>query len=366
MLNKPDVTLTQQVKTEARRLGFALVGITSSDPPPHWHTFDRWLSQGRHGQMEYLATERGRQCRQDPRRILPDCRSILVLAARYPAPQPAWQTRPEAASKPAAPRGRVAAYAWGRDYHRTFPERLRSLAAFIEARAGHPVPSRGYTDTGPVLERDLAQRAGLGWIGKNTCLINPRGGSYYLLSEILLGIELESDAPFPADRCGTCTRCIDACPTNCILPDRTLDARRCISYLTIELKEAVPPELRSPMGNWIFGCDVCQEVCPWNRFAEAEYDPAFTPRPDAVLPVLTSEMALTPGSFSRKFKDSPVRRARRRGYLRNVAVAAGNSGDPALSRALEHLAQDDEELVQEHARWALEQTRKGRSPNPPP
>jgi len=344
--------LTQSVKDEARRLGFILAGVTTPDPPLHLDVFLDWLAQGRHGDMVYLASGRSRQRRSDPPQILPECRSILVLAVPYPSNPTAVEI---------GKNGKVASYAWGADYHDVLPERLKSLVAFIETQAGTPVPHRWYTDTGPLLERDLAQRSGLGWIGKNTCLINPRRGSYFLLAEILLGIELVPDAPFTADRCGSCTRCLDACPTACILPDRTLDARRCISYLTIELKDAIPLELRPQAGQWVFGCDVCQQVCPWNqRFAPAEGDPAFTPRCDIPAPNLLQELALTPEAFNRKFKGSPVKRAKRRGYLRNVAVALGNvyagTGDPQVVAALaEVLKSDPEPLVRRHAAWALGQ-----------
>jgi epoxyqueuosine reductase len=312
--------------------------------------------------MGYLADERARARRRDPRLILPDCRSILVLAARYPSPGISG-TSPGKIDAPVGdgPHGRVAAYAWGTDYHRVLPERLEALAAFIETRVGHAVAHRAYTDTGPLLERDLAQRAGLGWVGKNTCLINPRGGSYFFLAELLLDLELETDLPFVDDRCGTCTRCIDACPTQCILPDRTLDAGRCISYLTIELKESIPAELRSRLGGWVFGCDVCQQVCPWNRFADAPVDPAFSPRPGVASPALIDEIDLTPEAFNRKFKDSPVQRARRRGYRRNLAVALGNAGDPTSASALARTAGDPEPLVRESAAWALEQISGSRS-----
>jgi epoxyqueuosine reductase len=252
----------------------------------------------------------------------------------------------------------VAAYAWGRDYHLVLPERLRDLVAFLEAKAGGPFSSRVYTDTGPLLERDLAQRAGLGWIGKNTCLIHPRLGSYFLLSEVLVSLELEVDAPFLPDRCGSCTRCIQACPTHCILPNRTLDARRCISYLTIELKGSVPDPLRALIGNWVFGCDICQMVCPWNRFA-VRADPAFGPRPGLAAPDLIADLDLSPQDFNRKFRESPVLRAHRRGYLRNLAVALGNSGQEIALAALDRIAQDEDPLVQEHARWAQARIRGG-------
>jgi epoxyqueuosine reductase len=228
------------------------------------------------------------------------------------------------------------------------------LVDFIEARVGHAVPNRCYTDSGPLLERDLAQRAGLGWIGKNTCLIHPQLGSYFFLAEILLGIELEPDPPFIADRCGACTRCIEACPTKCILPDRTLEAGRCISYLTIELRGEIPQNLRASLQDWTFGCDVCQQVCPWNRFAPPEGDSAFAPRPEVQLSELSAEMSLTAEDFSRKFKHSAVKRAKRGGYLRNVAVALGNSGEPDAVNALHAaLKSDPEALVRAHAAWAL-------------
>ncbi|OGO38512.1 MAG: tRNA epoxyqueuosine(34) reductase QueG [Chloroflexi bacterium RBG_16_57_11] len=341
------------IEEEARRLGFHWVGITTPEAPPHWTTYEAWLREGRQGEMAYLASDRARQRRLDPRQILPECRSILVLGAPYDAPQKPERFEP--GSSPHALHGKLAAYAWGEDYHEILGDRLRILSNYIETKTGASVLSRWYTDTGPVLERDLAQRAGLGWIGKNTCLIHPTQGSYFLLAEILLSIELEPDQPFPHDRCGSCTRCLEACPTACILPDRTLDARRCISYLTIELKGAIPVELRPQIGDWVFGCDICQQVCPWNlRFAAAHGDPAFSPRPDVPRPDLLAELGLSPEQFNRKFKGSPVKRAKRRGYLRNVAVALGNLGDEtALPVMIQALGSEPEPLVRGHIAWAL-------------
>jgi len=344
--------LKQAIQQEARRLGFVLAGVTTPEPPPHLSTFEAWLERGRHASMGYIEREGARARRADPRLILPDCKSILVLAVPY--------SNPKTASAPdeAGPHGRVAAYAWGDDYHVILPERLQTIVAFIEAQVGHAVASRWYTDTGPVLERDLAQRAGLGWIGKNTCLINPRHGSYFLLAEIFLDLELEPDPPFITDQCGTCTRCIEACPTQCILPDRTIDAGRCISYLTIELKDDIPPDLRPMLGNWVFGCDVCQAVCPWNRFAEPEGDAAFKARPGVARPGLIQELDLTRERFNRKFEGSPVRRAKRGGYLRNVAVALGNENNREAVAGLERSLDDPEPLVRDHAAWAIEQIAK--------
>jgi epoxyqueuosine reductase len=349
------MNLTQIVKQHALSLGFSLVGITTPELLPHAEVFEHWLEHGRHGEMAYLATPHSRMCRAHPSSILPECQSVLVLGMCYPAPAPI-----KAGSEPGSDlngstlQGRIAAYAWGRDYHTTLPEKLRSLVSMIEAELGHPVPNRWYTDTGPLLERELAQRAGLGWIGKNTCLINPDGGSYYLLAEILLGVALEPDQPFTPDRCGTCTRCMVACPTGCILPDRTLDARRCISYLTIELKGAIPVDLRPKMQNWVFGCDVCQQVCPWNRFALPIGDDANYASQTQTPPLLLEEVNLSVGDFSQKYGGSPLRRAKRRGYLRNVVIALGNLGEPAALPGLTRLLTDDAEpLVRSHAAWSL-------------
>lgn len=343
------VELADAIKEVARQLGFPLAGITTPEPPAHFDVYQRWLEAGNHEQMTYLADERALERRADPRRILPECRSILVLGIPYHNPALA-QPEPGATNY-----GRIAAYAWGDDYHLVLPPRLEAIVRFIEEQVGHPVPNRWYTDTGPLLERDLAQRAGLGWIGKNTCLISPRNGSYFLLAEILLGLDLSPDPPFTSDQCGSCTRCVEACPTHCIQPSRTLDARRCISYLTIENKAEIPLELRPLIGNWVFGCDICQVVCPWNiRFAHQHGDPAFAPREGIPLPILAQELALTPEQFNLKFKNSPLKRAKRRGYLRNIAIAAGNARDVDSLPALEN-AQLEETLIREHAKWALEQ-----------
>jgi len=332
--------LKQAIKQKARQLGFTLAGVTSFEPPAHYSTFESWLNAGMHGTMNYLAEERSRTRRADPRQILPECKSILVLAMPYANVERRMQKA----------EFQIAAYALGDDYHDIIPPRLKLIVEFIEEQLGHPIPNRYYTDTGPILERDLAQRAGLGWIGKNSLLINPKAGSTFFLAEILLGIELEPDDVLITDHCGTCTRCITACPTQCILPNRTLDARRCISYLTIELKTEIPEDLRPLMQDWIFGCDVCQQVCPWNRFS-AQADSAFEPK--IPLPVLPSDLILSSVEFNQRFKKSPIKRAKRRGYLRNVAVATGNTGNKNDLPILEQAIQDDEPLVREHANWAL-------------
>jgi epoxyqueuosine reductase len=338
-------TLKQAIKEKARQLGFFLAGVTSSEPPPHYSVFESWLNADMHGMMNYLAEDRSRTRRADPKQILPECKSILVLALPY------------SEFKILKSEFRIASYALGDDYHDIIPPRLKLIVKFIEEQLGHPVPNRYYTDTGHILERDLAQRAGLGWIGKNSMLINPKAGSTFFLAEILLGIELEPDKTVITDHCGTCTRCLTACPTQCILPNRTLDARRCISYLTIELKDDIPEELRPLMKDWIFGCDVCQQVCPWNRFS-AQADSAFEPK--IPLPVLTEDLTLTSAEFNQRFKKSPIKRAKRRGYLRNLAVAIGNNGNetdlPILEQAIH--AAHDEPMIREHVKWAMEKVKK--------
>ena len=326
-------------------MGFILAGVTSPEPPPHYSTFENWLAQGHHGTMDYLASDRSRARRANPLEILPECKSILVLATPYTPPLPSGE------GLGVRERGQIASYAWGEDYHDILPKRMKELVQFIEEQVGGPVKNRWYTDSGPILERDLAQRAGIGWIGKNTCLIHPKHGSYFLLSEIFLDLALEPDTPFVTDHCGTCTRCIEACPTDCILSNRTIDATRCISYLTIELKDDISTELREKMGGWVFGCDICQMVCPWNRFA-GEGDSVFGS--EDPLHSLTEELTISTQEFNQRFKRSPIKRTKRRGYLRNVTVALGNMGDMLALPVLENASNHEEPMVREHAQWAIE------------
>jgi epoxyqueuosine reductase len=346
-----------------------MVGVTSPDPPPHYANFEAWLEAGRHAEMGYLATERSRFLRADPRRISSECRSVLILGIPYPAYSKYFSIDQSPQSRGTSDRfwgeklddgihGQLAAYAWGKDYHDLLPVYLHKLVSSCEEILGERLWNRCYTDTGPLLECDLGQRAGLGWIGKNTCLIHPQWGSYFFLAEVLLPVELEPDEAFAYDRCGTCRRCMDACPTACIQNDRTIDAGRCISYLTIELKGSIPRELRQLTSNWVFGCDVCQQVCPWNKTKLKKLPERFvfeiSPNSDVSYPDLLRELSLTPDMFRQKFKGSPVQRARRPGYLRNVAVALGNTGDPAAIPVLTQVLQNEpESLVRGHAAWAL-------------
>ena len=250
-MNKQQLSL--QVKEEASRLGFTLVGITSPEPPSHLEFFKDWLGRGYQASMDWMGTSRSIERRSDPLKILPDCKSILVLAAPYPSP------------KGNIKGGNISGYALNQDYHDLLADRIKKLMRSIETWSGGPVSNRWYIDTGPVLEKELAMRAGLGWIGKNTLLINRSNGSYFFLSEILLGIELLNDPVNIETFCGSCTNCLDTCPTGALREPYVLDANLCISYLTIEHKEGIPEEIRGRMGDWIFGCDICQIVCPWNK-----------------------------------------------------------------------------------------------------
>jgi epoxyqueuosine reductase len=353
------MTARDDIQAEAFSLGFSLFGVTNLAEPPHVSVFTNWLRQGRHASMEYLNSARSILCREDPSQIIPGAQSMILLGIPYSSPvifRPSEQAFPGA--------GRIAAYAWGKDYHLVIPPRLQFLADMIKKIIGIDLESKMYTDTGPILERDLAQRAGLGWIGKNTNLIAPGLGSFFLLAELIVGVDLPTDRPFEFDRCGACTRCMKACPTQCILPDRTIDANRCISYLTIENKGSISWELRPLIGNWVFGCDICQEVCPWNHRYSMSADSDFLPKGKFPYPVLKEEIRLSGLEFNQKFKDSPVKRAKRKGYLRNIAVAAGNlKDDSTISPLIQVLQSEPDPLVRSHTAWALGQFGPGPARN---
>jgi epoxyqueuosine reductase len=337
--------LTRDVKREALRMGFSLVGVADPSPSAHAARYRDWLVQGYHAEMGYLARPDAVEKRIDPRALMPEVRSIVVVGMNY---------YPGEFPPSTGCRGRVSRYAWGADYHDVMMEMLSQLADRIAAQVGAPVAHRAYVDFGPLMERELAQRAGLGWFGKNTNLIHPALGSYVFLGELLLGLELEPDTPFAGDRCGSCTACLDACPTGALVAPRVLDARRCISYLTIEHREAIPESLRPPMGDWVFGCDVCQEVCPWNRrFARPEEPFVLDPARSTL--DLIELLALDEHAFRARFQDTPLWRPRRAGLLRNAVVVLGNLGAPAAILALERARLDENPLVAEHAAWALGQ-----------
>jgi epoxyqueuosine reductase len=336
------LVLRQQITAQATALGFDLVGITSAAPLAHGGRLRAWVAQGFAGDMGYMS--RDVEKRLEPSRVLPGVRSIIVLGINY-------YTSP-AVPETATGRGWIARYAWGEDYHTVLGDKLKALVAFIRAIEGPGVQARWYVDTGPILERELAWRAGLGWPGKNTNLINRQVGSWLFLGAILLDRELVYDAPATA-HCGTCTRCLSACPTKALVAPGVLDARRCISYLTIELRGSIPRGLRPLMGTHIFGCDICQAVCPWNRQAPEASEPAFLPRAGFAAPELIPLLRLSDEEFRARFRGSPITRAKRRGLLRNVAVALGNLRDLRALPALEAALHEAEPLVRGHAAWAL-------------
>jgi epoxyqueuosine reductase len=342
------VTLEERVKGLALAVGFDLAGIAAAGPTPESAFLREWLARGYAGEMHWIA--RRADERVDPRRVLPGAASAVVVGLVYdPGPRPA--------PRPAS--GEVSRYAGGDDYHDVLRERLHVLGAGLEALAERPVQSRAYVDTGPVQERVLAARAGLGWIGKNTCLIHPALGSYLFLGVLLTDLPLAPDAPEP-DHCGTCRACLDACPTAAFPEPGVLDARRCLSYTTIELRGAIPEDLRAAHGERIFGCDVCQEVCPWNARRGRSVPPdaaglraRLAARPAWVRPALAWVLGLDEDAWRAATRGTALRRAKHRGLVRNAIVAAGNSGDASLVPALERIAAGGDALLAEHARWAL-------------
>jgi len=318
--------LKERIRAQAYGLGFDLVGITTLGPVDGAGALDDWLARGYAGDMEYIA--RGAEKRRDTRLTVPGATSAIVVGLDYGGAEPA---------------GPVARYARGNDYHDIMVARLRELQRWISREVGGPLRGKAYVDTGPILERELARKAGLGWFGKNTLIINPKRGSYFFIGALLIELELEPDAPFEADRCGSCTRCLDACPTGAFTAPRVLDATRCISYLTIETKGEIPEELREGVRERVYGCDVCQEVCPWNvRFArELPDDSPFAPREviagkDA-LALAREILGMSQEEFATAFRRSPMKRAKLRGLKRNAAVVLGNIGNHAEAGMLNEL-----------------------------
>ena len=329
------------IKAQSYGLGFDLVGIARLGRAETAPAFDEWLARGYDGEMSYLA--RNAEKRRDSRLPVGGATTAIVVAMNYGGTERS---------------GPVARYARGDDYHDVMLDRLTELHRWIERQVGRAVTGKAYVDTGPLLERDLARRAGLGWFGKNTMLINPRIGSFYFLGELLLDLALVADEPFASDHCGTCRRCLDACPTGALVEPRVMDATRCVSYLTIELKGEIPDELREGVGERLYGCDVCQSCCPWNmKFSQPLKEPAFAAR-EAVAGrdarTLARELlALTREQFSVSFKGSPMKRAKLRGLKRNAAVVLGNTGTMEDVSMLQQALADPESLVSEHAVWAL-------------
>ncbi len=336
--------MNDSIRQRARELGFDDCRFTSAAPPESAPHLQRWLAEGQQGEMAWLA--RNAEKRVAPERVLPGARSVICLAVsyHYPIPHSALCTPPS---------GEVAQYARFTDYHDVLAEKLKALTAFVNKLGGPETHSLWYVDTGPVLERDLAQRAGIGFVGKHTNVISRRLGNWIFLAEILTTLELEPDAP-EKNRCGSCSRCITACPTSAITAPFQLDARLCISYLTIELKGPIPLELRPLIGNRIYGCDDCLAACPWNRFARAGSLMKPHAHADLATPDLIELLKLDEAGFKSKFAGTPMLRTKRRGVLRNVCVALGNVGDKTALPALEKACMDSEPVIAEHARWAME------------
>ncbi|MCZ6557938.1 MAG: DUF1730 domain-containing protein [SAR324 cluster bacterium] len=372
------MSLSTRIKAEARRLGFALVGILPTGPSLTHPFYQAWLEKGYAGEMGYL--ERHAPLKAHLERLAPGARSVIMLSLNY------YRAAPPAPANQEQPRGRISRYAWGRDYHDLIAEKLRELSDFIAAEAGRPVQCRNYVDTAPVMEREFAARAGLGWVGKHGVLIHWSLGSWLFLAELLVDIELDYDEPppprrarqggasrpageFPAiplglelrESCGSCTACIDACPTDAIVAEKTVDSRRCISYHTIELKGPIPEEFRSRIGEWVFGCDICQDVCPWNRRAKPSGEPEFSAEAERAQPSLLALLALDEQGFRERFGGTAILRTKRRGLLRNAAIALGNrlaadndtESRAAALQALRNSLADAEPLVRGAAAWAL-------------
>jgi epoxyqueuosine reductase len=344
-LRRVETALSAQIKEAAQRLGFELVGISPMRPAPHEQSFAQWLREGLAGNLDYM--QRTESLRRDPRELVPWAVSIISVGMNYYS----GYSRPVESSES---RGWISRYAWGDDYHNLMKGKLEALLESIGQFHDGNIQGKAFVDSGPVLERDFAGIAGLGWIGKNTHLISPKKGSWFFLGELFVDLPLAYDRPI-RDRCGRCDLCLKACPTGAFVGPYVLDARRCISYLTIELKDWMPRSLRPLVGNHIFGCDICQEVCPYNVKALPTAEIAFQPRSGLHAPELIAFLSLSEAEFRQRFRASPILRAKRRGFLRNVAVALGNlkalDAVPALIRSLD----DEESVVRGHVAWALGQ-----------
>jgi epoxyqueuosine reductase len=356
-------TLSSAAKAAAQRAGFELAGVATLEDPnfPELARFPEWVERGHAGEMEYLKArdDQGRLKRASVRVAAPWARSVIVCARSYDSPQPLSTECND------SDRGWISRYAWmHEDYHHAILRRLREVEAdLVKTAAGaglEPPRTWCYVDTGPIVERVYAKYAGIGWIGKNTCIIHEQRGSFVFLGVILTSLDLAPDLP-AADRCGTCTACIDACPTDALIAPGELDSRRCIAYLTIEKRGAIPEEFREPIGRHVFGCDICQDVCPWNRKARRRHwpEPTEEMRDDLVNPALEWLAQMDQDGFRQLFRKSPVKRSKFAGLRRNLAIAMGNSGDPKFASTLEKWARDPDENVAEHAKWGLARLDRG-------
>lgn len=336
--------LESRIKAEASRLGFSHFGITNPDPPQNFQLFSDWLEKEYHGDMKYLGRKDTMIKRANPKQLLEGCRSIICLGMNFPS-----------SKKDDEDPFRICSYAQGKDYHLVIPPRVEKLASFISSNVHREIHYTICTDSAPILERELAQRSGLGWIGRNSCLISPTQGSYFFLAELFLDYPLDPSPAFDSDLCGSCRNCVDACPTVCIQSDRTIDARRCISYLTIEKKDIIPEDLRKILGEWIFGCDICQQVCPWNKkLNNRPVDVEFSKMD------LTRELSLEflseldPGEFKKFFRNSPILRTKRIGLMRNILIAIGNKKmEEAIPFVSGIIQSEKDPVLQSTALWTM-------------
>ena len=340
--NSP-LTRARLVRSHALDAGFDEARIAAAKAPAVLAHLKRWVEQGRAGAMDYLTLQAEK--RSDLNVAFPWARTVVAAALQYDTPHPySTESSNEAAW--------IARYAWGDDYHEVVRARLEALRKSLLETFG-PFDSRAYVDTGPVAEKAYAVSAGLGAYGKNTCVLNQRLGSWFFIGVLITDLDLAPDAP-TADICGSCRACLDACPTQAFPEPYVLDARRCISYLTIEVKDTIDPDLRGSMGRHVFGCDICQDVCPWNRKRAVSGGASFEPRPGNLAPSFEELASLSPESFQERFRKNPIKRSKRRGLLRNVAVAIGNAGSSEHVPLLEGLMEDDDPIVREHAAWGLQ------------
>jgi epoxyqueuosine reductase len=332
--------LVYKVKEIAERLGFEDCRVADAKRASHAGEFERWIEEGLHGEMAWMERNPERRC--DPREVLPGCKAVICLAVNYFSGESPFPEGHEGGY-------RIARYSWNEDYHDLLEKRLKEFDAALVTLGG---VQRYYVDTGPVLERDFATDAGLGWNGKSTVQIHRRMGTWFFLAEILTTLDLEAEEPF-GDHCGKCTRCMDACPTGAIVAPHKVDARRCISYLTIEHKGAIPEEFRRAMGDRIYGCDDCLAVCPWNRFAKESSEIRFQAREEIFVNRLRDFLAMDEEGFRRVFAKSPIKRIKRSRFLRNVCVALGNTGGEEDLVGLRKAVEEGDELISEHAEWAI-------------
>ncbi len=343
--------ISEKIKQAATAAGLELAGIAPVDDFAELKRFPEWIAEGRAGEMKYLEsrTDAGELRRASLQSVFPWARSVVVCATNYNTAQPYSTTVNDLS------RGWISRYAWSReDYHDTVLQRLREVETKLKDIAGQNIETRSYVDTGPIVERVYAKYAGLGWLGKNTCLINQQIGSWLFLGVIVTSVELTPDVPAP-DRCGTCTRCIDACPTQALIAPHELDSNKCISYLTIEKRGTIPEQLREGIGRQVFGCDICQDVCPWNRKAPSSTKPEFEAREGLVNPALAWLAEISEEEFRETFRGSPVKRTKHSGLRRNALIAIGNSGDRSFAPIAERASHDPDPLIADSALWAKRQ-----------